>query len=351
MPPEANEIDVFDNAFNEAAEVKEESKEAQDTNAEASEYDSKTHEDEKGVGNTDEQANGKKDVKEEKKEPEKNVEEKKEKDPEIGKLQKQLEETEQKYSTLQGMFNQTQKQLNEIGKKKATEEKTANVEKIPSLDTLFSKLYDDLDEKTKKTLSQYEDEFDVPSKAEDIKRTHALKKVTEHVIKENRLFVEAALTEFSKALKTFLDPVVKKVGDIGDSTHVTEIFKAHPDFEVYRDNGELKAWIDEQPSITKKVYQNVYNEGAAKEVIELYDAFKKAKKIGESKKNSDQEEDQQKKEDEEELAKEKERQEKVKNLETVKSKNTGVNVTGGAQNDDFDAAFDEAMKKVNTGRR
>jgi hypothetical protein len=57
--------------------------------------------------------------------------------------------------------------------------------------------------------------------------------------------------------------------------HFDKIRRAHPDFEKYRDNGALKAWIQKQPGSLRDSLLKVYSKGDADSVIALFNEFKK----------------------------------------------------------------------------
>jgi hypothetical protein len=57
-----------------------------------------------------------------------------------------------------------------------------------------------------------------------------------------------------------------------------KIRKAHPDFEKYRDDGSLAAWIKRQPGHLRDFLQKTYQEGDADSVIAILILFKNENK-------------------------------------------------------------------------
>ncbi len=73
--------------------------------------------------------------------------------------------------------------------------------------------------------------------------------------------------------------------------HFNAIKSAHPDFEIYRDSGAIKAWIQKKPSHLRDSLLKIYNEGNADSVIALLNQFKKENKRLFRKYNPRQEQD------------------------------------------------------------
>lgn len=64
-----------------------------------------------------------------------------------------------------------------------------------------------------------------------------------------------------------------------EQEHFDRISRAHPDFEIYRDSGAIKAWIQNQPSYLRGSLLATYNKGDADSVIALLSKFKKDNNI------------------------------------------------------------------------
>lgn len=111
--------------------------------------------------------------------------------------------------------------------------------------------------------------------------------------------------------------------------HFRAIEKAHSDFRQLRDAGTIKDWIDSKPSILQSTYLNIYNTGSAKEIVEMLDICKK--EINLSNKG--------------EVKRIPSVVEAAKKFTAVPSHSSGPRVTQQASKDDFDAAWDEAVKQ------
>ena len=258
---------------------------------------------------------------------------------------KKLKDLEQKYRSLQGMYNKLVKNPDDKGETKppAKENEPPEEATAEDINTLlvpfFETLYSDVDGITKKALKDYEEEFDIPSKVEDVKRNHSLKKTIQFMEKRTDDKLKEGLVEFAKAVKDYIQPLVGRVEQSGKSEHYAQIKSAHPDFETYRDNGELKDWVTEQPKLLRDTFERTMKNGSAEDIISMYDMFKKDKGLIEKKKDDA---------DEEEVTKiTTKKDEKIKNLEMVKSKSSGVNVSGTGKAEGYEDAFDEAITKAN----
>lgn len=83
--------------------------------------------------------------------------------------------------------------------------------------------------------------------------------------------IEAALNE----IKPTVSSLRKTVETDNNAKHFNSIAAAHPDYAEIRDSGKLKAWVDSQPSILRGALETVLTSGTAKDVIEMYDTYKK----------------------------------------------------------------------------
>ncbi len=239
----------------------------------------------------------------------------------------------QQYKSLQGEFKRLQNEIKELREAKKEEPAVPSPKKEPEdTSVLFKSFYDtlftDLDDVAKETIKEYDKEFDSISKVEDIKRQHALKKII-NLVEERQ---DKKISEFAKAMKDVIQPLFDTIEQTSQSTHSEKIKAAHKDFEIYRDNGQLMDWIDEQPEFLKNSYLKVYKGGGTQDVIDMYTKFKAEKGLVETSDNANG--DGKKKTDE-----------RMKNLETVKSRTSGVNIGSTGKAEDFDSAYDEALAK------
>jgi hypothetical protein len=86
----------------------------------------------------------------------------------------------------------------------------------------------------------------------------------------------ADLRQQISALQGQLAPVQQAAEIDAARAHWTAIYKAHPDADSLVESAELQDWINKQPSFVRAGYEKVLDEGAAGEVVELFDAYKAA---------------------------------------------------------------------------
>lgn len=236
--------------------------------------------------------------------------------PKPGKSEEKVESPEsleQKYKTLQGMYNQLKEEKKE--KPPAPEEKAPPP---PDFSALFDNLDADLSDDIREELTNYEEEFDHISRFEGLKREQLAKRLI--------ALMEASFQKLGEQLK----PLYKTVGETAQSAHYATLKGAHDDFEQIRDSGALKEWIDSKPKIFQKALKDVYQNGETQDVIELFDTFKEETNYKKS------------------VTKGKEKPSE-RGLEIVKTKEKGIPASQPqarqAKEDDFSAAFKEAASK------
>lgn len=86
----------------------------------------------------------------------------------------------------------------------------------------------------------------------------------------------AAFQQQIEALKQQLTPVQQAAQINANEAHWREIYTAHPDTDSLVESAELTAWIGTQPSFVQSQFNKVLDAGTAKEVVELFDAYKQA---------------------------------------------------------------------------
>lgn len=109
---------------------------------------------------------------------------------------------------------------------------------------------------------------------------------------------------------------------IANAIHFDKIVTAHPDFEEIRDSGKLKTFVDTYAGPDKEKVQKAFTNGTAADVIDLVNRFKgnNGAPAGEKK-------------------------EKLRNLQVVRTKQSGVNVASTGVAEDYDSAFEEAANR------
>lgn len=127
--------------------------------------------------------------------------------------------------------------------------------------------FKNLSPEDKAALDEYNDEFDTVSKFEGIKRDAA---------------IDSLRNEFKQALDIVIQaiaPAITTSHEAVEDTHFNAIRGAHSDFETYRDDGSIEAWIDNKPPLLKEAYHKVCEKGTPAEVIELITTFKRENNI------------------------------------------------------------------------
>jgi len=190
------------------------------------------------------------------------------------------DKAEQKYRTLQGILKA---EKDKWEKEKA--ERDAEIERLRAAGTAGTaaqtkKFWDDpyagLSEEDKKSLKDYDTEYDTVSKFEAIKRKAELAAL------EGKL-TDSVRKEFQQAFEMFVKsmaPVLTTTEEISDERHFGAIKKEHADFEKYRDDGSIESWINSKPKYLQDAFTKVYNEGSSQDVIDLLNTFKKENNIG-----------------------------------------------------------------------
>lgn len=159
--------------------------------------------------------------------------------------------------------------------------------------------------------------------------------------KAERGFVSTAT---GKAMKAMVDHIEAQVAPIAETTqalqeqrHFEDIRAKHPDFDAV--HAKLEPWIKLQPAYLQKTYNEVYTGGTAEEVVDLVQRFKDANGIV-APKPSDETHTPPKQKPAVD-------QKKIDALAPVGSQRSTVQDKGADKND-FDAGFDEALALLGT---
>lgn len=261
---------------------------------------------------------------------------------------KEDEETyKQRYLTLQGIVKHDKSEWEkektsllsqvEEAKKPKTPKEKQNVEEkeTASADAFIASLTPEEQEQ----LNQYEADFDVVSKMEGIKRTRELTALRKE-IDEWKKGITTQLTEAQARMA----PVVKMAEDNEVEAHFNLIrggyakedgivVAGHPDFDKYRDDGSMVAWIESKPAYIQAALKKVYEKGKAVDVIDLYADFKRENNIETANTSTDNVVDMSPR-----------RADKKAALQAVQNRRGAIN-TAKPVADDYDSAFDEAANK------
>lgn len=177
---------------------------------------------------------------------------------------------------------------------------------------------------------------------------------TEYAAMEARLKAaeKASQAHAHKVAEAILTQVQQLVAPLADGysadsleRHVTALTSAHPDHATLVDL--IPAWIKQQPAYLQKGYQDVYDSGGTKDVIDLFARFKES--TGRSKPVVDaaaQKAEAERKAAEAAVAKAAARPSKddIDSGQPVSARRTGPNTRGAPDPNDYDGAFAEAAK-------
>lgn len=216
---------------------------------------------------------------------------------------KLYEDEHQKYSSLQGMYNKTQEENEQLKKtKEPAKEETAKVDEEGdvSAEELLKTLALENDEDVKFMLEEYD----------------ALARPVQKIVAK-------ALSKMKPDKQQQITP--EQIQEIvGREVHNATIKIAHADFDDLVGSGKLRTYVDGLPDGEDKTrYNQIYQQGTADQVISLIDSYKESQGIKTQDGNG--------------------RSSKILNLTAVPKKHTPVNVsrgTGKAEN--YADAFDEA---------
>lgn len=257
-----------------------------------------------------------------KEEPKEEAKPKEEAEPEKVESDETVEQVTHKYKTVSGMYD------SEVIKRKAAEDELALLKK-PAEETKeekeepeadFSGLTEGIGEidSVKQAKKDYGDDL---GKAFSDVAAH----IAKNVMSEATRMVEEKVGKISEVVKPIQEGHTAAVL----KSHEDEILKAHPDYNTYVDSGELFKFIEAQSGLTATVYREVVENGKATDVIELVKSFRDEKGYVEK---------------EPEDSKDEIDTEKLEDMEAVPNKKTPVTgIKGGADENDFGAAFDEAV--------
>lgn len=116
-------------------------------------------------------------------------------------------------------------------------------------------------------LKEYDIEFDTISKMESIKRKAESDRIIQYIDDKVNQLIQS------------ISPVIDAGTKFSRESHFDAIRSAHEDFEVHRDNGSIKNWIETKPAYLKDAYMKAYNTGSPEEVIDLITTFKQENNI------------------------------------------------------------------------
>lgn len=247
---------------------------------------------------------------------------------------------EQRWKSLNGILKSTNEKY-EAEKARLTSELEALTKKVEELSKVkgdkdaadkSKAAEEDLTDDQKKLLEAYDSEFDTVSKMEGIKREKALKALEKKITSE----LEAKMSSIQEQFQTKVKPIEDNIVKSEQEAHFGAIRSAHEDFEKYRDDGSILKWIETKPKYIQDSMKLTYAKGTTADVIDLISDFKRDNGL----ENNNTEHSNVINADRLKAERERKKQE----LTSVPTRRTAVN-SSRAVADDFESAFDEALKK------
>ena len=260
------------------------------------------------------------------------------------------EKYEQRYKTLQGIHKhdretwETEKANLLSDVEEAKKPKTPKVTPPSTSEEVAAEAFvDSLTDEQKEQLAVYEQDFDVVSKMEGIKRGVEFGKLRKEIA-DWKAEITGQITAQNAQIDTRIAPAVKLVEDNEQENHFSMIREGyvredgtevpgHNDFEKFRDDGSLQSWIESKPKYLQPALKETYSKGSVMDVIDLISDFKKDNNIPlTSQPSADV------------IPINTAKAAKKQALATVTSRGRAVNLNVAVA-DDFEGAFDEAIHK------
>lgn len=246
----------------------------------------------------------------------------------------------QRYQTLQGIFRHEKEEW-EAREAELKAELEAKIEaatkaepppnKEESRPSDFQSIINNLNltEEEKAQLAEYDEDFDVVSKMEGIKRQKGMERLwTEFnsaLEKMEKRFL-GQLEERTKPVETFISETKTNREEEERALHFRTIGEAHPDYEKYIEDKSIVKWIESKPKYLQAGLKSVYAQGTAEDVVELLDDFKRESNIVVTPQPSTTKAD------------------RLRAMTPPPTRRGAVNATMSVASD-FEGAFDEALHK------
>lgn len=187
---------------------------------------------------------------------------------------------------------------------------------------------DSLTDEEKLELAEYEKDWNIVSQMEGKKRDAALMSLRSELADWKNTII-AKLTE----QEATLTPVLQRAEQTDMVMHFNYLAEQHPDYEQYRDDGSIEAWIASKPRYLQDSLLSIYEGGSAEDVVDLLTDFKKENNILLT---SDEAADKG-------GAIDPAKAEKKQALTSVATGQAAINTRHG-EPEDFESAFDEAVQ-------
>jgi hypothetical protein len=260
------------------------------------------------------------------------------------------EKYEQRYKTLQGIHKHDMETWKTREAELLAQVEAAKVQPVTPAatptptDTEASRtaFIDSLTEEQKAQLAEYEQDFDVVSRMEGMKRNIEMAKLRKEFEASMKTWQDELTTRFTSSIA----PAIKLVEETETEAHFNAIktgyvlddgttVSGHTDFEKYRDDGSLKAWIESKPAYLRPALEQTYSQGSAMDVIDLISDFKRESNINPNPQPSDNVVS---------MTPNPTRTAKKHALASVVTRKGAVAINSAVASD-FEGAFDEALNK------
>lgn len=187
-------------------------------------------------------------------------------------------------------------------------------------------------EEEKKVLETYNKEWDEHARAIELREKKLVHDLTQRLTHQYTKALSVVLQQIEQGLA----PVLQNHVESAQERHFSTIRAKHSDFETLKP--DVETWIAQQPKYLQPHLRKTYDEGDAAAVIELYDDFKKATGRAQSQATPPGSGAAPRKDEVP--------AHKAADLTPVTSKRTAIQPSSSGQPDpnDYDAAFDEAVK-------
>ena len=133
--------------------------------------------------------------------------------------------------------------------------------------------------------------------------------------------LQAEIDKVRRELSEQITPLTQRQEQERAERHYQTIKQSHPDAIDLVKSGEVQQWVEEQPRYLQPAYQRVMEEGSAEDVVEMLDTFKQSR------------------------GKPAQNQSKAPPQQAVRSRKGGRVRTAATPKDDFDSAWDEAVRE------
>lgn len=173
------------------------------------------------------------------------------------------------------------KDLEEAKKPKTPEKPEPTAAEVKAAEAFVDSLTDE----QRAQLEQYEQDFDVVSKMEGIKRGVELAKLRKEMA-DWKAEIKNEFVQHRDQITSKIAPVESYMEENEQETHLgmirngyvledgTEV-SGHSDFEKFVNDGTLMAWIEAKPKYLQPALKETYEKGTAIDVIDMISDFKK----------------------------------------------------------------------------